>query len=87
MDRRLIQNSVENIKKILAIDPEYSFAEPEYVIQLYRNLHILHGGDKKLMRHWVHCKNRHLGYTPKFRIQFPWHLREMVGYLESFIND
>lgn len=56
------------------------------LIELYKCLHILHGGDKQLMRSWLRRGNRHLGYTPMLRLQFPWYLREMVGYLDSFIN-
>ena len=79
-------STVEEIKKVLNLDPSFTFAEPLYLMELYKNLHILNRGDKKLMRYWVHCSNRHLGYTPKFRVQFPWHLREMVGYLDSLIS-
>jgi hypothetical protein len=87
MDPILIKarDSIIGILEIDAQSCSYDTEQSIYLlIDLYRHLWTVLGGDVELMRHWLRTGNSHLGYTPILRISTPLYLSEMVDYLAQF---
>lgn len=85
-DEEIIANAAFSVVEILGLDKNTVYSDPLNLILLYDRLALQFGGDEELMRHWMGSGNKHLGYTPMLRVHVPYHLEEMVNYLESFIR-
>lgn len=51
------------------------------LIQLYRSLYALVGGNEAAMRHWMATANHHIGGVPQVQIRTASGLAEVVNYL------
>ena len=56
-DIHLLQKSAGKAGEILGITEWYNDLN---LIQIYKGLYIMCGGDEVLMRHWIHTPNAHL---------------------------
>ncbi len=53
------------------------------VIRCYRSLHVLMGGDGKLMKHWMHTRNTGTGGIPAEQVVSIPGLMRVLEYLEA----
>ena len=59
--------------------------EPLKMLEMFSYLHILVGGDKELMRHWISTYNNHLGYCPAAHLTDD-RMDTTIEYLEAMIE-
>ena len=66
------------------LDPDSKAGELALlVIRLYRSLHVLVGGERQPMRHWMRTANLHLGGVPAELIGTVTGLTRVVEYLDA----
>jgi hypothetical protein len=59
--------------------------EPLKMLEMFSYLHILLGGDKELMIHWVNTHNKHLGFNPGAHLTDD-RMDDIIGYLEGMVE-
>ena len=60
--------------------------EPVRMLEMYSCLHILLGGDKELMIHWLNTYNKHLGYCPGDHLTDA-RMVDTLRYLEAMVEN
>ena len=60
--------------------------EPVRMLEMFLCLHILLGGDKELMIHWLNTYNKHLGYFPGDHLTDA-RMVDTLRYLEAMVEN
>jgi len=59
--------------------------DPLKMLEMFSYLHILVGGDKELMIHWISSHNNHLGYCPGAHLTDA-RMDDTIRYLEGMVE-
>jgi hypothetical protein len=59
--------------------------EPLKMLEMFSYLHILVGGDKELMIHFLNTHNKHLGYCPAAHLTDA-RMDDTIRYLEAMVE-
>ena len=76
----------KSAQELLGLNQDKAYPDPINILRLFDNLAKMLGGDDKLMRYWMGCKNMHLGYIPIERADDAHDLEEINAYLESILH-
>ena len=82
----LIAFAFGSAQELLGLNQDKAYPDPVNILRLFDNLAKMLGGDDKLMRYWMGCKNMHLGYIPIERADDAHDLEEINAYLESILH-
>jgi hypothetical protein len=85
-DEEILDNAAHKVTQILRI-PVGEIDKTKFVY-LYTLLYNLMGqgpdGDEN-MRHWLNTHNKHLNFCPAARLADEYSMKQIIGYLESFL--
>jgi hypothetical protein len=59
--------------------------EPLKLLQLYKYLYVLVGGDEELMIHWLNTHNTHLNFNPAAHLTDA-RMDDTIRYLEGMVE-
>ena len=81
---RVLGKDRSTLTRAKGIDPASKTGELALLlIRVYRNLSVLVGNDRQLLRHWFHTANRHTGGVPAEQVQRTEGLVAIVQYLDA----
>jgi len=83
-DEELLKNAAT--KAANALHMPLGDIEPLKMLEMFSYLHILVGGDKELMIHWVNTHNNHLKFCPGAYLTSEYHMNKILGYLEGMVE-
>ena len=84
-DSELIEDALLRASQELHL-PMNGCVDKINLLRMWKALYAVHGGDKKLMRHWLNTHNDHLGFNPASRLCDETSLGKIISYLEYFGN-
>ena len=83
-DTHLLQKSAGKASEILGILEWYNDLN---LIQIYKGLYSLCGGDESLMRHWIQTPNTHLqSKVPANLITTEQGIQDVLNYLLDYLH-